>query len=316
MPNLISSPRKWRKKAFLLKAETTYGTDSTPTGAANYCELREIDYMPLDVVRVARNLERPYMGNTEELVESCWAKISGFVGLAPSGTAGTAPAFGPALKACGFSETVSAGVSVVYNLISTGFTSACAWMNVDTVKQVMTGMRGNAKFSLVKGQVPKIDFSFEALFNDLAAGVAVPAVTTTAWKTEEAVNSVNTGPLSINGVDTAFTSFEVDIAQKLNRRDLPGPQLEITIGDRAPSSTATILAPALGTLDPVALVKAGTVIAVSVTHGSAAGKKCKIDLNAKIIDAKQTSIDGDMGWNLSFQPVPVSGDDEVVVTFL
>jgi hypothetical protein len=56
MPNLITTPRFWKKKAILAKLEAVVGTDSVPTGAANWIEARNLAITPFDVETAERNI--------------------------------------------------------------------------------------------------------------------------------------------------------------------------------------------------------------------------------------------------------------------
>jgi hypothetical protein len=54
---------------------------------------------------VSRNLVRPYLGASEQLLANTRVEVTFAVELAGSGTAGTAPRFGRVLQACGFALT-------------------------------------------------------------------------------------------------------------------------------------------------------------------------------------------------------------------
>jgi hypothetical protein len=101
-------PKLTRKRAILAKIESTYGTDSVPTGAANAILVRNIEVTPIAAEVVGRDVIRPYMGESEQLIANRRVELSFEVEVAGSGTAGTAPAYGPLLRACGLTETVLA----------------------------------------------------------------------------------------------------------------------------------------------------------------------------------------------------------------
>lgn len=314
MANLVT-PRFWKKKAVLLKSEVTYGTDSTPTGAANWIEARNVNLSPMDPETVERNIDLPYLGSTGKVLVAKWAKLSFEVVMAGSGTAGTAPKWAVAMLGAGFAETVSAGVSAAYNLISTSFGSLTAWINIDGVYHKLVGARGNVKGRLTAKGIPTLMFEIECLYV-APVDAAVPAVTRTGWGYDEGVNSVNTTALTINGVATAFSSLEWDVGNQLSRIDLPGPQKEVSIVDRKPTCSATILAPLLAVFNPFALADAGSIIAISATHGSVAGKKVKNDLNVTISNVEYDQIENMVAYRLTLDPQPVSGNDEITVTSL
>jgi hypothetical protein len=97
-----------RKRVILAKIETTYGTDATPTGAANAILVRNLDVTPLDAEVVNRDLVRPYLGSMDQLIAAQKVTATFEVELQGTGTAGSAAPFGPLLRACGLAETLNA----------------------------------------------------------------------------------------------------------------------------------------------------------------------------------------------------------------
>jgi len=105
-------PLLQRKRVILAKIETTYGTDPTPTGAANAILVRNLNVTPQDADFVDRNLVRPYIGRSEQLPAAIRASMDFEVEIAGSGTAGTAPGYDPLLRACAFSaQSLAAAVT-------------------------------------------------------------------------------------------------------------------------------------------------------------------------------------------------------------
>lgn len=315
MANLVNAPRKWRNKAILIKPEAIYGIDSTPTGLVNWIEARNVQLVPMEVDKVARNIDMPYMGNSGDIVTAFWAKLSFDVAAAPSGVAGTAPKYAPLIMACGTAETVTADTSVAYNLISTGHGSLCAYINIDGVLHKLFGQRGEVKCKMDAKGIPMFSFSFDSLYVMPVVG-AMPTIVRTGWAIEEGVNSVNTGPAMIDGIALSFSTLDWSFGNKIARVNLPGPQLEIVIDDRSPQASATVLAPDLATFNPFALVEAKTVVPFSCTHGSSVGKKLKTDMQVRVIGVDYDKIEGMVAYKLTMQPVPVAGNDEIALTFL
>ncbi len=316
MPNLISTPRKWQSKAILIKPEApgAYGVDTTPA-AANWIEARGVSLNGIDTETAERNIELPYFGPGGKLITSTWAKLSFEIAIAGSGTAGTAPKWGPLMQGLGFAETIVANTSVNYALVTQGIGSLVAYINVDGIFYKLTGMRGDAKMKTNAKGYKALSFDFQALFNS-PTGAAMPTIDRTGWLVEDAVNSVNTGVLAINGVNLAFSTYEWGLGNKIARIDLPGPQREVAITDRVPTCNATVLAPALSAFDPYALANAGATVSLSNTHGTVAGKKVKEDLKVRIIGIQEDQVEGMAAYKLSMEPTPVSGNDEIGITLL
>lgn len=315
MANLLSQPRKWRTKALLVKPEATYGVDATPAGATNWIEARNISFSPMDAEKVDRGIVMDSLGNSGTVLVSQWAKLSFDIALAPSGVAGTAPKWASLVMATGFAQTISAGVSVTYNLVSDNFGSLCAYMYIDKVLHKLLGMRGDLKVKQSAKGIPMMTVSYDAVYVTPVDG-AMPAVTKTGWAIEEAVNSKNTGPVSINSIDLAYSDFEWGLGNKLSRMDLPGPQYEISIDERSPTASVKVLAPTLAVFNPFALAESNVIVPVSVVHGSAAGKKIQTDIQARIVGVEYDSIEGLAAYKLNLSPSPVTTNDEITLTCL
>lgn len=100
-------PLLTRRRILLAKIETTYNTDSSPV-AANAMLIRNMEMTPLDSEIVSRDLVRPYFGNYDQIIAAQKVGVTFEVELQSSGTAGVAPNYGPLMRACGMSETVTA----------------------------------------------------------------------------------------------------------------------------------------------------------------------------------------------------------------
>ena len=52
-------PKLHRKRSILAKAESSYGSDPTPTGSANYVQVIDLNIEPIVSDEVSRDLIRP-----------------------------------------------------------------------------------------------------------------------------------------------------------------------------------------------------------------------------------------------------------------
>ena len=80
--------RYHRNTAILAKIEATYGTDATPTEAANALLVSNVSINPLNAQNVSRDLIRPFLGGSEQLVGAANIELSFDVELAGAGAAG------------------------------------------------------------------------------------------------------------------------------------------------------------------------------------------------------------------------------------
>ena len=153
-----------RKTVIAIKKETTYGNDATPTGTEAFL-VKNATLTPIAGDSASRDLIRPYFGNSETIQLNSHAELKFDVELQSSGTAGTAPAFKDALKACGFAETVTATTKVEYLPVSSSIDSVTIDFYLDGVMHQLTGARGTVSLSIQRGQIPMLSFSFWGRYN-------------------------------------------------------------------------------------------------------------------------------------------------------
>ena len=300
-----------RRRTILAKIETTYGVDPTPTGAANAILVRNLNVTPQNSEIVSRDLVRPYLGNSEQLQSSTHVTLDFEVEMAGSGTAGTVPAYGALLRACGLSETVSAGVSVTYAPISASFESATIYFNVDGTLHKILGARGTVELNINARQIPFYKFSFTGLYSAPTA-VALPTVTYTAFQTPLVANNVNTTGFSFFGYAGILESLNLNVGNTVTYRTMIGAE-NVLVTDRKASGTVQIEAPGLGSKDYfAAALLDGSLGALDVTHGTTGGNK--VQITSSKIDLQNPSYNDSNGinmLNLPFVAVPsTAGNDE------
>lgn len=124
-----------RKKALLAKIESTYGTDPTPTGSANAILLKNLNISPQNANQVGRELIRPYLGNFENINADTHVEMDFEVEIAGAGIAGSVPAWGPLLRACGMAQAATTQSAAITRTSGTATLTANAhgFSNGDTV---------------------------------------------------------------------------------------------------------------------------------------------------------------------------------------
>lgn len=263
-----------RKRVILAKTEVTYGTDPTPTGAANAILVRNLSITPQNSEMVSRDLVRPYLGASEQLEAGVHVTCEFEIEMAGSGAAGTAPAYGPLLLACGMTATTSAGVSVTYAPVSASFGSVTIYYNVDGVLHKVTGARGNVQISLQVGQIPTFRFSFTGLYN-APTDTAMVSPTYTAFQTPLACNSDNTTGFQLHSYSGALQSAEINFGNAVNYRMLVGAE-DVLMTDRQVTGTVVLEAPTIAAKDYFALGLSSALGNFQVTQGTAAGNRVQV----------------------------------------
>ena len=269
---------RFERKAVLAKTETVYGTDSTPSGAANAVLLKNATINPLNGEMVPRDVIRAGYGTLAGWFVARHITMNARLDLAGAGAAGTAPAFGPYLRACGLAETVSAGVKVDYTPVHSGFESVSNYFNQEGTRHIAAGMRGNAKFRFQKRKTPEIELDVIGLWKS-DTSVALPALTTTAWKDPLPSTPANTPTFTVDGVAVLGSSLEIDLGMECAYRDLLNSE-EIIVKERKPKLTMMIEELPLATKNFFALVGAAPV-PLAYVHGVGAGKI--VDISVPLI---------------------------------
>jgi hypothetical protein len=305
-----------RKRLILAKTESTYGTDPTPTGSSDAILVRNLEVTPLQADVVTRDLIRPYLGNSDQLLANTRVELTFEVELAGSGTAGTAPAYGPVLKACGLSETVVATTSVTYAPVSASFSSCTIYFHNDGIRHKLTGCRGSFSVNAEVGQIPVISFTMTGIYN-APTDTALPTPTYANQAAPLIFKNGNTSNFSIFSYSGCLQSLSFEVANEVIYRELVGCNKEVLITNRAPSGTAVIEAPTIATKDFFTIANGSTTGSITFQHGATAGNIVTFTTAQSDIGSPSYSDqDGIQMLNLPYLAIPSSsGNDELSLAF-
>ena len=310
-----------RKRVILAKIETVYGTDPTPTGAANAILVRNLDVTPLDAEIVNRDLVRPYFGSMDQIIAAQKVGISFEVELQGAGAAGTAPAYGPLLKACGLAETTNAGVSAVYTPVSSAFSSVTLYVQVQdntaasSPLHKVTGCRGNVEFMLNAKSLPVMKFTFTGVYNAVVDATNLNA-TYTGFKTPLAVNKANTPTFSFFGFSGIMSDFGLNLNNEVVYRNLLNSE-SVILTDRKVGGTVQFEAPTITAKDFFAAAIATTLGSMQIVHGTVAGSIIDISATSTVdvVNPSYNDMDGIVMLSVPFVVVPTTaGNDEFTLT--
>ena len=305
-----------RKRLILAKAEATYGTDPTPTGSANAILVRNLEITPLQSDIVQRELIRPYLGNYEQLLAQTRVQVTFEVELAGSGAAGTAPAYGPVLKACGLSETVVATTSVTYAPVSTSFSSVTIYFYQDGIRHIVTGARGTFTLNGQVGAIPTIAFTMTGIYN-APTDTALATPTYANQATPLIFKNGNTTSFSAFSYSGALQSIDLNVGNEIVYRELIGGTKEVLITDRKPAGTMSIEAVLLATKNYFTVSTGSTTGSVSFQHGTTAGNIATLTMaQADLADASYAELNGIAMMNLPYVATPTAaGNDELSLAY-
>ncbi len=287
------------QRAILAKSEVTYGTDPVPTGAANYIEFYDASLPAYESSKAERMPVRPSLGPISPVIGSGPSKIDGTCHLAGSGAAGTAPAMGPLLRACGLVETISAGVDVAYTADETPDDSVTIYDNIDGTVHEGNGCRGNLQLEFMHDAVPGAKFSFTGNRAN-PADVALPSVTVTAWKDPLHVNKTNT-TFSLHADTPVLHKLSLDLGNEITWKDYVNSAQQTRITNRKISGSLSIEARLIAVKDWYEICRLGTLGALQLVHGVSAGLKSQLDgAQVQLMDPKLEDADGIQVLSMSF----------------
>lgn len=240
------------------------------------------------------------------------AVISNYVGATKVAT--LSAALGTALDN---TSAYSIPAQVVYKPVSANLESVAFYVNVDGVRHLMLGARGSVSLKMSAQAIPMWSFKFTGLYTT-PSDVTIPAPNLATFAAPLAVNNANTSGVNVSGfLGAALSDFSFDLATAVTYRSLPGGGEQVVLTDRQPTGSLTIEATTVGTKDWWTLIKNVQMGPFSITHGTAAGNKVKIDApQQQLTEPQYGDKDGITMLTMKQTFVPLNGNDELTICFL
>lgn len=300
------------------KAESTEGTVIALAGADANFQVTEPRF-EANVAMSKRDILDTSLSPFKMIPGTRLAKVSFKVENKGSGTAGTAPAIGKLLLACGFGETVVGGVSVTYAPISTlaNITSLTIALFKDGLKQMIKGARGNVKYSSKNGEIGMYEFEFIGVYDSVAD---VAMVTPSGVET-----TVPVALLSALFSVAAFSAFISQISFDMSNTIEPRPDINTAAGyisalltKREPKGSFDPEAELVATHDFYGRWLAGTTGALTWKHPGSAGNICTFNVPVcqytKISESDRNGI-ASLGADFLMARSAVGGNDELSIAY-
>lgn len=286
----------------LAKKETTYGTDPTPTVAANAVVAYEVEGPTLEHDMLERRDMGPTLGREKELSGRQRATIKFSTHLKGGGSAGVAPkGVGDLFQACGMGETIVGATSTTYAFISASIPGVTLYIYKDGLQHQMHGCIGNFEIVMEAGEIPVINWEFMGLY-ETPTDVALPTNATPD----------TTVPKVCKNLTVTFDSYAA-VIQKLmlksnntisERGDLNAATgiAGFQITDRNPEGSVTVETVLLATKNWYTKWEANTNQALSALLSVAAGNIVTITAAQCISRSKPyADADGILSDEITFQ---------------
>ncbi len=311
------------RRGLAIKAETTEGTDSSPSSSTNSFQIMDgrsgIVGDPKE-----RPLDRPHLGHDPFLLTNVRGFIEGSIELVPPETPGTdAAAVAPLLLPCGMAQTLvtaAAGPPVVdaatkYDPISSSIPTVSAYFwHAGTLKKLL-GARGNITgLSMSVNDFFRAQFRLEGSCNDITetalpsdfdfSDFATPVVATTA-NMELKINS-----FAVQGLSLAL-DFGNEMGQRVHTEATTN-----RIKRRRPTWTCRFFRTLKSDLNVHSLWKAGTIVPLVATLNESDLRYSRFAIRGQIESIDEVDDDGDYCWEIKGRAIASdTGGDEFGVAF-
>ncbi len=308
--------KSMKKMLLLAKVETTPGTDPTPTAAANAILCRAMTPELIAGDQVSRDLIRPYKGNSGKLFAGEHRRFQFEVELAGSGTPGTAPAWGPLLRACGFAETLDDTVDeekAIYDPVSGGEPTLTLYGYLDGIRFLMHGCKGDVSFEFNAKGIPVMKYNFIGSYVAATDTVLPTDADYSSFLQPLTVGKTNTPTLTFHSVTACVSAFSIAWGNTVAWRELincAGAHSP----DRTPTGSITMELPSIATKNWAEVVRTGATGALALVHGTVPGNI--VEIQAPNILCNPYTLQDDQGIamvNMPFDLMPDEGDDELSI---
>ena len=292
-------------RLLLVKNEAVKGTDIVPTPGSDAVRVRTSPTKEVAGSKISREVVKSTMGELPHLIGKKTIVLTVEVEMRTSGAAGTAPDYGPLLRACGMDETISASTSVAYDPLTDSHEACSIYWYEDGLLWKLIGAEGNVSLSYTMDEIPVLTFVMSAPYLEPTT-VAYPGGET--YQTQVPIAASSADVISEGGA-IKVGSFSADLANAVEEHYTTG-QHEFTIDDRQP--TLTLTKDSISTIADWTALMGETDVALSATIDGGAGKK--ITISAPVARREGIS-DGERGARhlreVSFSLYESSTDDQI-----
>ena len=304
---------KFNKMTVLAKIESSYKSDSNPTGSANAILASDINISALEADSVTRENPRAELGAYAQIHVGSHQKISFKVEAAGAGNAGDVPAWGVLERMCGMSEMVTSLTSVVYEPVSDSEESGSIYFNIDGQLHQLIGARGSRTVEINTKGLAFHSYEFTGLWVDPAT-VSAPTVDFSGFKTPLEVSNANSPTFTLFGQSMIMQSLQINGGNTVIHRDLVGIE-EVVITERAASAALVVEAVPLSTFNIFTVAKANGLDAMLFVHGTAGGNIIEYAApKTQILSRSYSDQDGIAMWTFDLSLTPNTGDDDYTIT--
>lgn len=304
------------RQVIAAKIETTEGTAITLAGADANNLIMEPRF-EADVPMYKREFLDNSLSPFKHLATTRLARLSFKCECKGSGTAGTAPALGKLLKACGFGETVVASTSVTYAPISALASIPTLTLAIykDGLRKALKGARGNVKYSAKAGEPGMFEFEFVGVYD----GTTDVAILTPSGVDTTVPVPLLSATFSVASFSAFVSQLAFDMANELTPRgdiNQASGYISTLLTKREPKGSFDPEDELVATHDFYGRWLLGTTGALTWKHEGSAGNITTFTVpNCQYTKIAESDRSGIATLNTDFLMTRSSGDDELSIAF-
>ena len=304
------------REVILIGIEGTYGVDPVPVEATDAMLVENLGWANEGLRMNERPAVRANISMLQQVYGGRLGSITFDVELKGGGGAiDLPPEIGPALRACGFGETINVAADVTYAPVSTGHESVTIYYFQDGIRYILTGCRGNCSFNLETGAIGKVSFT-------MTGHVALPTDVALASPTYDGVVPVAliNVPFTIGAYAAVINALSFDMSNTIaTPPDISASDgySEVQITQRDVNGSFDPEAVVIATDFPLQDLEQGNTLALTTgVIGSVLGNRYQLDMPALYYrDVSPGDRDGVRTLETPFGAAENTGDDEVTVVF-
>lgn len=307
-----------RREVIAAKVESTYKTENAPAASDAVYVINPTYGSEANMIERSAGVKGS-IAPFQDIFGGRLATLSFDVEVKHSGTVDTAPDIGVLLKGCGFSETINASTSVVYEPVSTSFDSLTIYYYQDGKLKKMLGARGTVSFSGSAGNLMTASFTFSghdggiadtAIISPTYESTVPPAMLSAGFNWD----SSGTGNLSLENFSM---DMGVGLSKPKNMNESNGYG-EILVTSRKITGSFDPLDVLDATIDFYAKWESGDTGLMVLSIGTGGGNAITFSMpKAYITGISEGDREGQRMLEISYSAIEnsVNADDDVTITF-
>ncbi len=309
--------KRFEREVLLTKEESSEGVDASPDANNNSIAIMESSPPEFDPRIIERGNPLSSLSRLKPLVGARSTKMNFKAEYYGSGAVDTAPRLGDLIEACGFSETINAGTSVVYQQASANLKTDTLYNYLDGLLYKMFGSVGNMKISGKTGEPIVFEFEMMGLYQDDAdQAIVVPDFGTNHSSPPQALSI----SFTLDSITTfLLREFNIDMGNAVIARESMGAETGFagfTLGKRNPTGNIIIEMESKATYDFLSKLESSTQVTATIQANGQAGNDIDIALNLSYTNIGIEEADGLAVLNIpiALSRVSDAGDDEITIT--